>query len=131
MDSRNSAKHHRTRRVVRRKLFGELDLAAVEAVRETFRDVVAARPAVLELDLAEVTFIECVALSELVFVRNIVTDAGGHVVITRAAPAVRRLLNLTQLTDVFGLIDTGEGDSVVCPRSEGQRLDDIVESADC
>ena len=57
----------------------------------------------VELDLSGVTFLDSSALNALVVGRRMAVDAGVPVTIVAASQVVRRMLDLTALTAVFGL----------------------------
>ncbi|MFD0581108.1 STAS domain-containing protein [Dactylosporangium darangshiense] len=86
--------------VVRVSVAGDLDAATVPRLRAALADVVARRPARLELDLARVTFCSSGAIAEL---RTAERAMPGRLVITDARRPVRRLLELCNLTESFGL----------------------------
>jgi anti-anti-sigma factor len=56
---------------------------------------------VLDVDLAEVSFLDCAGLSALVAVRNAAVHAGAQIRISHAQPIVRRVLDLTGLLAAF------------------------------
>jgi anti-anti-sigma factor len=81
---------------------GEVDLATAHVLRERLLGVVREHaPAVLEVDLAAVTFLDCIGISVLVAVRNTATQVGCQMRIVRPQPIVRRVLDVTGLLDVF------------------------------
>jgi anti-sigma B factor antagonist len=86
-------------------LAGELDLYNAEEVRSAFLDALAGEPAVLVVDLAEVTFIDSTALGVLVDALKRMADRSGF---RLAAPGleVRRALDVSGLDAVFVVHDT-------------------------
>lgn len=81
---------------------GEVDLATAHLLRGRLLDVLRERaPAVVDVDLAGVTFLDCTAISVLVAARNAAIHAGCHVRVSRPQPIVRRVLELTGLLGVF------------------------------
>jgi anti-anti-sigma factor len=81
---------------------GEVDLATASVLRETLLGVLhTQRHAVLDLDLADVTFLDCAGIGALVAVRNAAVDAGCRVRVCHPEPIVRRVLEVTGLLDVF------------------------------
>jgi len=87
-------------RLVRLAVAGDLDAAAVPRLRDVLADVVGRRPGRVELDLAGVTFCSSAAVAEL---RTAERTMPGRLVITDARRPVRRVLELCDLTESFGL----------------------------
>jgi len=58
-------------------------------------------PAVVEVDLAGVTFLDGTAISALVAVRNAAVRAGGQMRVSHPQPIVCRVLEVTGLLDLF------------------------------
>ena len=86
-------------------LAGELDLYNAEDVRAALLEVCAEEPAVLVLDLAEVTFIDSTALGVLIEARSRLADRDGF---RLAAPGLetRRALEVSGLDRHFQVFDT-------------------------
>jgi len=86
-------------------LAGELDLYNAEDVRAALLEACAEEPAVLVLDLAEVTFIDSTALGVLIEARSRLADRGGF---RLAAPGLetRRALEVSGLDRHFSVFDT-------------------------
>jgi anti-anti-sigma factor len=83
-------------------VIGEVDLATAAALRERLLAVLhGPAPAVLDVDLAGVTFLDCTGVSALVAVRNAAVYAGRHVRVAHPQPIVRRVLDLTGLLGVL------------------------------
>jgi anti-anti-sigma factor len=81
---------------------GEIDLATVPALRETLLGMVHDPiPAILDLDLAQVTFLDCAGIGVLVSARRAAAKAGRQMWITHPPPIVRLVLELTGLLSVF------------------------------
>jgi len=81
---------------------GEVDLATTPALRERLLHVLRdQRPELLDVDLAEVTFLDCTGLGALVAVRNAAIRAGGQMRVSHPQPVVRRVLEVTGLLGVF------------------------------
>jgi anti-anti-sigma factor len=82
------------------RLHGELDIAAVHALREHVRRA-AVRDGVAILDLSEVEFIDVAGLSMLsALVREARSD-GWSLELRRASLAVRQLARLTSMQDLW------------------------------
>jgi anti-anti-sigma factor len=81
---------------------GEVDLATAHLLCDRLLGVLREQaPAVLDVDLAGVTFLDCTGISALVAVRNATLQAGHQMRITQPQPIVRRVLELTGLLDLF------------------------------
>ena len=87
---------------------GELDLAIGDAVADAVIDAVAAAivrsahgEAEVQLDLSEVSFIDCAGLSALLRARRSAAGHGCRVRIAAMSPAVRRLLDLSETLPVL------------------------------
>lgn len=85
------------------RLVGEVDLAVkddlIERVRASLTD--AKR---VELDFAEVSFIDSSGLGALVLLRKEANGDGKELVLVNLSPAVDRLLEITGLHDVFDML---------------------------
>ncbi|GAA1651546.1 STAS domain-containing protein [Actinoplanes couchii] len=89
---------------LRAALSGELDLRDADEVRDNL--AAAARSStyqVLQIDVSEVTLIDSYALGALVSVRNSVAAAGMRVTLINPSPPVAKAIQVTGLSDVFGL----------------------------
>jgi anti-anti-sigma factor len=87
-------------------LTGELDIAGVPALREAISQICAAHaePRVL-VDLSHVDFMDSGGLSGLVKAWKRVTEPGGRFVLAGVRPRVRRVLEITRMTDAFEMCD--------------------------
>ena len=87
---------------VRVAVVGEVDLATAHLLRDRLLGVLREHaPAVLDVDLAGVTFLDCTGVSALVAVRNAATRSGRQVRVTHPQPIVRRVLDVTGLLSVL------------------------------
>ena len=84
-------------------LTGEIDFSVTPAVRERLMDVVAANAPEIVLDMAGLSYIDSSGLALLIELRKILAESGRSVHIRTISPQVRKLFNLTQLGDLFGL----------------------------
>lgn len=86
-------------------LTGELDLYNAEDVRAALLECCAEEPAVLVIDLEQVTFIDSTALGVLIEARSRMNDRGGF---RLAAPGLetRRALEVSGLDRHFSVHDT-------------------------
>jgi anti-anti-sigma factor len=81
---------------------GEVDLATAPILRDRLLGVLRKQaPAVLDVDLAGVTFLDCTGISALVAVRNAARRAGRQMRVSRPQPIVRRVLEVTGLLGVL------------------------------
>ena len=81
---------------------GEIDLATVSLFRDRLIGVLHDQtPAVVDIDLAGVSFLDCTAIGALVAVRNIAVQAGCQMRIARPRPFISRVLELSGLLDVL------------------------------
>jgi anti-anti-sigma factor len=81
---------------------GEVDLATAPVLSDRLLSLLHGQaPAVLEVDLAECTFVDCAGIGALVGVRNAAVHTGRQMWVTHPQPLVRRVLDLTGLLDVL------------------------------
>jgi anti-anti-sigma factor len=87
---------------VRIVVVGEIDLATAPTLHGRLLTVLHEQaPAVLVIDLAEVTFLDCAGIGMLVAARNTAIRAGGQVRISQPQPTVRRLLDMLGLLGIL------------------------------
>jgi anti-sigma B factor antagonist len=77
---------------------GDLDAATMSVLSARLAQVIAGRPRRLVFDLAQVGFIDCAA-TRLIISSGVLLPDGGRPVLRRPSPAVRRILDLTNLGD--------------------------------
>jgi anti-anti-sigma factor len=83
-------------------VIGEIDMATASALSDRLLDVLQEQtPAVLDVDLAGVTFLDCTGISAIVAVRKAAVRAGRGMRISNPQPVVRRVLDVTGLLGVF------------------------------
>ena len=89
---------------------GEVDLATVSLFRDWLISVLHDEThAVIDVDLAGVSFLDCAGVGALVLVRTIAVHAGRQMRVTHLQPAIRRILELTGLLNALtGPIDHSE-----------------------
>ncbi len=83
-------------------LEGELDLASAPALREQLDAVVEAGTGNVEIDMADVTFCDSSALSELLVAARRLEENGRRLQVVNPSEFCAHLLQLSGLTDVFG-----------------------------
>jgi anti-anti-sigma factor len=77
---------------------GEVDMATAGRLRDELLHALAAlHPRCLEIDLAEVTFLDCSGITVLVVAGKAAARAGCQMMIVDPQPVVRRVLTLTGL----------------------------------
>jgi anti-anti-sigma factor len=87
---------------VRVAVIGEIDLSTADVLHAGLLSVLSAQPPHrIEVDLAGVTFMDCVGLTVLVVVGKAATRTGCQLRITNPRPIVRRVLDVTGLLDVL------------------------------
>ena len=83
---------------VRVAVVGEVDIATAPTLRETLLNVLDRRaPAVVDINLAGVTFLDCAGVGALVAVTNAAALTGARIRVTHARAVVRQVLSLTGL----------------------------------
>ena len=82
------------------RLSGEIDIAAVAGVLADATRYLETRPAVLEIDLGAVTFIDSSGLGALVPIRNQARDQGTTVTLVDVSSSARRVMELSGLDQV-------------------------------
>jgi anti-anti-sigma factor len=83
-------------------LSGEIDLAVAPGLKDSGQELaVAVAPGRLEIDLADVTFIDSSGLGALISLRNSARQCGAHLVLVRLSPAVERFFELAGVRDSF------------------------------
>jgi anti-anti-sigma factor len=87
--------------VARMVVVGEVDLATAHLLRDRVLDLLREQtPAVVDVDLAGVTFLDCTGISALVAVRAALR-AGGRMRVSHPQPIVRQVLDMTGLLGIF------------------------------
>ncbi len=71
-------------------------------------DAAQGRPALIVLDLGDLDFICSLGLGSIVAVYLRAMKHGGRVVVSRPAPAIREMLELTRLSHLLAVYDTAE-----------------------
>lgn len=85
-------------------LHGELDMATETQLRDVAtQQLNAHEPAKLQLDLADVTFLDSTGVSALVDLRKEATDRGVDIEIVAASRRATRVLTIVGLAEHFGL----------------------------
>ena len=83
------------------RVAGELDLAAAGSLRTRVEEALVTRPRSLRVSLADVTFLDCAGLGELLACRRRARRSGVRLTVTSASRPVLRLLQLTDTTQLL------------------------------
>lgn len=86
-------------------LKGELDLSSVGKVQEELRRVEAEAPAVLVLDLSDLTFLDSTGLRTVVTADERARENGRRFVVVRGPDAVQRVFAITRLEERLEMVD--------------------------
>lgn len=82
---------------------GQIDALTAGRLADAVSDVPDVSDGPIEVDFADVTFIDSSGLRVLLGLADRIAGAGGTVVIRNASKSVRRLLEITKLESIFGL----------------------------
>ena len=88
--------------LIRHLIVGELDADNCHRLVELL-PVLADGSAVIDLDLAQVTFIDSSALSALLKLKSSVEQTGGSMLVSSISPQVERVLDITGLLPTFDI----------------------------
>lgn len=91
---------------VRLLLRGEIDLATRDSLRHALRSAFRRTAGVIEVDLREVTFLDCAGVGAIVEGHQVAGRAGLTLIVTHDHGIVRRVLDLS---GVRNLLDPGHG----------------------
>lgn len=83
---------------------GEIDVASGPCLQEQASFVMRVHGPCLALDLAGVTFIDCAGVGALLGICRTARTLGGSVWVAAASPSVRRLVRITRLQPVLGVV---------------------------
>ncbi|WP_433828068.1 STAS domain-containing protein [Actinoplanes sp. CA-015351] len=87
-------------------VLGEIDFSSSDDVAQGIRDaLVDWSPSAVRVDLAEATFVDSTGLGALIEGYRDATDRGISFAVANPTDNFRRVLNVTGLSDFFGLID--------------------------
>jgi len=86
---------------------GELDVATSPRLRRHLDDAVDAGARDVRVDLSLVGFMDSSGLGTLMAVHHRLREHGGNITIVGATPAVRKILEITALDEVFVLAPEG------------------------
>ena len=89
-------------------LRGELDLAAKDETEAGLRQVLQRDPAVMVIDLREVTFMDCCGMSTLIEAHRFRRTRGRPLYFVRGPLGAHRVLALTGVDDLLVMVDDPE-----------------------
>ncbi|HEY0696560.1 MAG TPA: STAS domain-containing protein [Micromonospora sp.] len=95
--------HHQTRTDGNRAtvvLSGEIDMSSADQLRRLLQKAVASTDTI-DVDLAQVSFIDSTTISALIAAWNTATDTGHRFTVINPSHPVRRVLALTGLLDLL------------------------------
>ena len=104
--SRLTHEIHEQDGVVRLVLAGELDLSSATQVDELLKDLEADRPAVIVLDLRDLTFMDSTGLRVMVSADARARDHSRRLAIVQGPEAVHRVFRITGLDDHLDIVET-------------------------
>ena len=84
---------------------GELDLSSAEELDSQLKQLEAAEPALLVLDLRELEFMDSTGLRAVIAADARARDRGARLVIVRAPEEVDRVFRLTRMDQHLELVD--------------------------
>ena len=84
---------------------GEIDFSVTPRVRVRLLELVGETDADILLDMAGLDYIDSSGLALLLELRKHLQESGRSVRVRSISPQVRKLFNLTQLAELFGLPD--------------------------
>jgi anti-sigma B factor antagonist len=87
------------------RLSGDLDIVTSDGVKRELTQLIDAGHVALELDLAEVGFVDSSGLGVLVAIHRHAETQGGSFVVRSVTPQVQRLLDITRLGDLLTVTD--------------------------
>ena len=111
-------------------LKGEIDLNAVQQLEGQVEVAFDGEERLVVLDLGGVEFIDSTGLRLLLRIKTQVAADGGNLLIGRLSRPVKKLLDLTKLTDRFEYLDGSSGEPL-CPICERALTDVQGRCAHC
>jgi anti-sigma B factor antagonist len=89
-------------------LHGEVDVLTVDQVRMALGEAIAARPPLIVVDLADLSFIDSTGLGAIVFGFQRARDCGVGFLLARPTSGVRQVLVVSGLLEVVDLVEAAE-----------------------
>jgi anti-sigma B factor antagonist len=84
-------------------VYGELDLMTSPRLHDAVTQILAERPRIVLIDLANVTFLDSTALGTLVVAQRHVADSGAELRLVAVAPQPAKIFEVTGLADRFNI----------------------------
>ena len=84
-------------------LSGEIDFSSTPAVRASLLEAIKGDSWEIVLHLANLDYVDSSGLALFIEARKLLAEAGRTIRIADISPQVRKLFNLTQLGELFGL----------------------------
>ena len=106
--SRLTYESHRSDGTVRLSLAGEFDLSNASQVEEALEEVERERPALLILDLRELTFMDSTGLRVMVSADARARDDSRRLAVVQGPEPVHRVFRITGLDDHLEMVETPE-----------------------
>ncbi|NJC73232.1 STAS domain-containing protein [Planosporangium thailandense] len=89
--------------MVRVRVGGEIDMATIAPLSEVLTVLIATRPRAIEVDLADVRFMDSSGVKALVRAHRSASAGGCRVRVTRPQSTVDRVLRICGLAETLGL----------------------------
>ncbi|MGE7622344.1 STAS domain-containing protein [Viridibacillus sp. NPDC096237] len=87
---------------------GEIDAFTAPKLREQLTNIKLTESVQIELDFRDVVYMDSTGLGVIVaFYKNVIS-AGGDMKLRRLSPRLRRLFNITGLSDIMNIEDEGK-----------------------
>lgn len=87
------------------RLIGELDVATAPRAAQAIGRAEGGQPAVLELDLSQLSFMDSTGLRLMLETRQRALQAGRRLLLRRGPDAVQRVFEITALAALFEFVD--------------------------
>ena len=99
---------HRDDEMVRLVLAGEFDLSNAAQVEDALKEIERERPALLVLDLRELTFMDSTGLRVMVSADARARDDSRRLAVVQGPESVHRVFRITGLDDHLDIVETPE-----------------------
>ena len=99
---------HRSEEMVRLALVGEFDLSNAGQVEDALKEIERERPALLVLDLRELTFMDSTGLRVMVSADARARDDARRLAVVQGPESVHRVFRITGLDDHLEIFETPE-----------------------
>jgi anti-anti-sigma factor len=106
--SRLTYEAHRSDDMIRLALAGEFDLSNAAQVEDALKELERDRPALLVLDLRELTFMDSTGLRVMVSADARARDDSRRLAVVQGPESVHRVFRITGLDDHLELVETPE-----------------------